>query len=119
LHTSAAGKALLAFLPDPELAQSLGRMTLKKLTPRTVTSKRVFEAHLRKIRRLGYSWERNEGEWGVGCVAAPVFGPRHDIVAAISLTGTTQQVSKNRVPALGALVKRYAESMSSRLGGRP
>jgi IclR family transcriptional regulator, KDG regulon repressor len=116
LHTSAVGKALLAFLPETELAHVLRQMTLKKLTPGTITSRDVLEQQLTKFRRLGYTWEINEGEWGVACVAAPVFGPRHEVVAAISLTGTTQQITKSRLPALGALVRRYAGSMSAQLG---
>lgn len=115
LHTSAVGKALLAFLPEAELARLLKQMTLKKLTPGTITSRDVLEQQLCRFRRLGYTWESNEGEWGVACVAAPVFGPRHEVVAAISLSGTTQQITKSRIPALGALVRRYAESMSAQL----
>ena len=116
LHTSAVGKALLAFLPDPELSRVLKQITLRRLTPRTITSKLVLDQQLRKFRRLGYAWESNEGEWGVACVAAPVFGPSHEVVAAISLTGTTQQITKSRIPALGALVRRYAENISTQLG---
>lgn len=118
-HTSAVGKALLAFLPDPELARVLKQMTLKKLTPHTIRSKRVLEKQLRMFRRLGYAWEQNEGELGLGCVAAPIYGPDHELTAAISLSGTTHQIAKAKIPALGAVVKRYAKQMSARLGDQP
>lgn len=116
LHTSAVGKALLAFLTEAEQARLLKQLTLKKLTPGTITSRDVLEQQLRKFRRLGYTSESNEGEWGVACVAAPVFGPRHEVVAAISLSGTTQQITKSRIPALGTLVRRYAQDISAQLG---
>ncbi len=51
-------------------------MTLKKLTPYTITSRRVLEKQLAGFRRVGYAWERNEGEMGLGCVAAPIFDSR-------------------------------------------
>jgi IclR family transcriptional regulator, KDG regulon repressor len=117
-HTSAAGKVLLAFLPKPELEKTLTQLKFKKLTPQTITSRPVLARQLATIVRTGYSWERNEGEMGLGCVAAPLFGPRHELVAAMSLTGTAHELSKARIPALGNLAKKYAFQMSARLGDR-
>jgi len=116
VHVSAVGKALLAFLPEVKLKQTLRKLTLKKMTLSTITSRLLFEKQLRSFRRLGYAWEQNEGEIGLGCVAAPVFGAHGEVVAAISLTGTTHQVSKEKIPALGTLVKQYAQQMSLRAG---
>jgi IclR family transcriptional regulator, KDG regulon repressor len=115
-HSSAVGKALLAFLPDSELHRLLRQMRLTKVTSRTLTSRRALEVHLRSFRRLGYTWEMEEGEMGVGCVAAPLYGPDGRVVAAASVTGTTNQIPKRRIPATGALVKRYGQLMSARLG---
>jgi DNA-binding IclR family transcriptional regulator len=116
VHISAVGKALLAFLPESELQHALQKLKLKKVTLSTIISKPLFEKQLRSFRRLGYTWEQNEGEIGLGCVAAPVFGAHREVVAAISLTGTTHQVSKDKIPALGVLVKQYAQQMSLRMG---
>lgn len=115
-HTSAAGKALLAFLPAPELQRTLKQMRLKKLTAHTITSPRVLARQLATFRRAGYTWERSEGEMGLGCVAAPIFGPHHLVVAALSLSGTTHQISMAKITALGKLVKKFARQMSARLG---
>ena len=117
-HTSAAGKVLLAFLPQPELEKTLAQMKFKKLTPQTIASRPVLARQLATIARTGYGWERNEGEMGLGCVAAPLFGPRRELVAALSLTGTVHQLSKAKIPALGNLAKKYALQMSARLGDR-
>jgi DNA-binding IclR family transcriptional regulator len=38
------------------------------------------------------------------------------VVAALSLTGTVQQVTKAKIPMLGNLARKYAREMSSRLG---
>jgi DNA-binding IclR family transcriptional regulator len=117
-HTAAVGKALLAFLPPAELERALKQMPLKKFTPQTITSRRVLAQQLASFRRAGFTWERNEGEMGLGCVAAPVFGSHHQVVAALSLSGTTHQISTARIPALGRLVRRYTQQMSARLGDR-
>jgi DNA-binding IclR family transcriptional regulator len=118
-HTSAAGKALLAFRPQAEIEELLSRMTLKKLTAHTITSKRELVKQLAGFRRLGYAWELNEGEMGLGCVSAPVFGADGKVVAAVSFSGTTMQIDADKIPSLGALVKQCAERMSKRSGYEP
>jgi DNA-binding IclR family transcriptional regulator len=116
-HCSAVGKALLAFLPDTDVRRALQQMNLHKMTPRTLTSRRALYTQLLSFRRMGYTWEMEEGEQGVACVAAPIFGQQGEVVAAVSVTGTIQQIPKNRVAATGAMVKRHAQLMSARLGG--
>jgi DNA-binding IclR family transcriptional regulator len=117
VHASAAGKALLAFLPSEERANVLAEVDLSAVTPLTITSVDALEAQFRKFRKVGYCWEIGEGEIGVACVAAPVFGPRQEVIAAISLVGSTQQITKANLGKLGLLVRRYGELMSAKLGG--
>jgi IclR family acetate operon transcriptional repressor len=118
LHASGVGKVLLAFLPEEELAQTLKYLPLSKITPYTVTGRQQLEKQLRQFRRLGYAWEISEGEPGVACVAAPIFGGGNEPLAAVSVTGTTHQISDDRIPALGLIVKKFGDSMSARLGAR-
>jgi IclR family transcriptional regulator, KDG regulon repressor len=115
-HASGVGKALLAFLDVEELRAKLGSFELKKLTPETIVSQAYIEKQFAKFRNLGYAWESNEGEIGVGCVAAPVFGPGLRVVAAASITGTASQITRSSIPNLGRLVKKYTTQMSKRLG---
>jgi IclR family transcriptional regulator, KDG regulon repressor len=118
-YCSGVGKALLAFLPPAERKKVLASLTFKKMTPETIVSKAALEKQLLKFQSLGYCWEMNEWESGVGCVAAPVFGPALQVIAAASVSGTTQQIDKRRIPSLGKMVMKYAGKMSSRLGGSP
>jgi len=115
-HCSAVGKALLAFLGDAELRTALQHLSLYKVTPRTISSRRALENQLRSFHRLGYTWEMEEGEMGVACVAAPLYGDRGQLVAAVSVAGTIQQIPKGRIKEVGAKVKRYGQMMSARLG---
>lgn len=116
LHTSAVGKALLAFLPEHERQELLDELPLTKLTARTITSKPELEKQFHLYRARGFAWEIDEGEVGVACVAAPIFGVQGRLVAAISLTGTTSQITRAKMKPLGALVTRYAEIISRHLG---
>ncbi|PRX95772.1 IclR family transcriptional regulator [Allonocardiopsis opalescens] len=69
-HCTAAGKAILAALPEPELAR---RYADRELTARTEASIAVWddlEAELVQIRRDGYAVNVEEGENGISAVSA-------------------------------------------------
>ena len=117
MHASAVGKALLAFLPNEERSRLLKNLELRAVTSHTITSADALEAQFLKFRRVGYCWEISEGEVGVACIAAPVFGPDKEVIAAISLVGNTQQITKANLRKLGLLVRRYGELISAKLGG--
>ena len=118
LHASGVGKVLLAFLPEEELSQTLKYLPLAKITQHTITVRQQLEKQLRQFRQLGYAWEMNEGEPGVACVAAPIFGDGEAMSAALSVTGTTHQIDETRVRVLGPLVRKFAATMSARLGSK-
>ena len=52
------------------------------------------------------------------CVAAPVFNGGGEVEAALNVTGTTQQVTKETLPRIIDLVKESARRISSQLGYR-
>ena len=118
LHASAVGKVLLAFLPEEELTNMLKYLPLNRLTAHTTTVRQQLEKQLRHFRRIGYGWEVNEGELGVACVAAPILGDGDLTMAAVSVTGTTHQITDDRIPSLGKLVKKFANAMSARVGAQ-
>lgn len=117
VHASAVGKALLAFLPDAERAGVMRQIDLRKMTPHTITSVDALEKQFRSFRRLGYCWEISEGEVGVACIAAPIFGPDREVIAAISVAGSAHQITKESLRRLGALVCSYGARMSAKLSG--
>lgn len=119
VHASAVGKALLAFLPEEECARVLEGVDLRAVTPHTITSTEALAVQFRNSRRVGYCSEISEGEIGVACVAAPVFGPGQEVIAALSLAGSTQQITKTNLKKMGLLVRRYGDLMSAKLGGSP
>ncbi len=114
-YSSGVGKVLLAYLQPQELKQKMTIMKLKPVTGKTIVSKTRLKNQLLKVRSLGFAWEIDEGEVGVGCVAAPVLGPAQQVMAAVSVTGTTPQI-KSRIASLGRVTKKYANQMSAAMG---
>lgn len=82
-HAGAAGKVLLAFMPEPERKAFLAR-PLAAFTARTLTDPRRLQTDLTRIRRLGWAFDKGEGLPSVLAYAAPVLDARGEVVAAIS-----------------------------------
>lgn len=91
-HSTALGKAILAFLPEDEVESILEQNPLIKMTPKTITHKvRLFE-HLATVRELGVVVDLEENLTGVVCVAAPIFDRMGRIVASISVSGPASRM---------------------------
>jgi DNA-binding IclR family transcriptional regulator len=83
LHAGAAGKTLLAHLPDDEVDRRL-RLTLGRYTPRTLTDPRPLRRELASIRRQGWAQDKGEFSRSIHAFAAPVLDRHGAIVAALS-----------------------------------
>src|SRR6266704_2619765 len=70
---------------------------LARRTPRTLTSRVAIMRELTAVPERGWAIDREEGNIGVSCVAAPVFGPSGDVAAALSVTGPSQLVRADRI----------------------
>ncbi|UOZ06963.1 IclR family transcriptional regulator [Amycolatopsis sp. WQ 127309] len=106
-HCSALGRAILAFSP-PAVVDKVIAAGLEAQTERTITTASGLKRELAAAADRGWSVEHEEGNVGVTCVGAPIFGPRGDVAAALSVTGpsellrTDRAVSAVRTAAAGA-----------------
>jgi DNA-binding IclR family transcriptional regulator len=116
LHSTAIGKALLAFLPEEEIDRILKTLPFPALTPKTITDAANFKKELARVRALGYSVNNEENEPETRALAAPIFGTDGRPIAAINLGATAVQMRSKDIPRLGPLVKEYALKMSKQLG---
>ena len=87
LHSTAVGKAILAFLPPDEQAATL-EAPLSEMTARTIQSTAVLRRQLADVQKKGYSLDRQETEDGVSCVGVPILDSHGYPVAALSLATT-------------------------------
>lgn len=118
LHSTSIGKAVLAGLPDGEVAAIIGRTGLAPHTTRTITDTGVLLSHLAEIRRRGYSVDDEENENGIRCVGAAVFDHTGAVMGGISVSGLAFDVD----PAddtLSAEVMAAARDVSLALGAPP
>src|SRR5262245_40346533 len=72
LHSTAAGKVLLASQSDPEARKLLGHGKLAAITPHTVTDPAAVITSLAKVRKQGFATVAEENIRGVLSVGAPI-----------------------------------------------
>lgn len=83
---SAIGRAIMAFLPQPEQDGIFDTSDLKKYTPKTVTDREALKKALAKIRSAGFAYCDQELIQGVRAIAAPIFDPDNFPIGALSVT---------------------------------
>jgi DNA-binding IclR family transcriptional regulator len=90
-NTCALGKAMVAFLPQPE-REALLEGELAMLTGHSVVDPAVLAGQLEEIRRLGYAQEDQESALGEAGIASPVFERSGQVAGAIGVVGSIERL---------------------------
>lgn len=112
LHAAATGKVLLAYQRRRLMYFALDQAGLPRQTPNTITDRSDLVADLGQVRRQGYATDFGEQELGVHCLAAPVLTSDGHILAALSLSGPSTRLSRQRVAKLVPDIKRVSSALS-------
>ncbi len=112
LHCTALGKTILAFGLVESTKPILAKKVFSRYTPKTLTSGDALAKELSRVRRLGYAVDDEEEELGARCVAVPIVHQGR-FTAALSLSGTVNQVPFRSLGTLVAQLKRCAHAISA------
>jgi len=74
-HTTALGRAIVAFLPHDKQVRLLAKAKLERRTPLTITDRKQLLSILERVAKDGYAIETDETDIGVTCIAAPILFP--------------------------------------------
>lgn len=96
LHATAAGKAILANLPDEEVREILDKNGLPALTANTITEEAELIDELEAIRERGYALNHEEHIQGLKAVAVAIIGADDDVVGAVSIAVPAHRMSEER-----------------------
>ncbi len=118
MHCTAVGKAILAHLPPAVAAEIIDRKGLPKHTDWTITDREAFFRELETVRQNGYALDLEENEYGIRCVAVPIFDYTGGVVAAISVSGPTIRMTDDRITLLTVRMRQIGKELSARLGYR-
>jgi DNA-binding IclR family transcriptional regulator len=117
LHASAAGKAVLAFLPRREQQEALKELGLPGFTDSTITDPKALSRELEEIRKAGVSYNHEEFHKGIKAVATPIFGGLGRVVGAIAAVGISVDLDEAQMQEYGELFLEASEEISFKLGG--
>jgi DNA-binding IclR family transcriptional regulator len=117
LYCTALGKAIATFLPESQVAAMISRRTLLPHNEMTIISHRRFWEELTATRQRGYAIDDEEYAIGYRCLGAAVLDASHMPVAAISLMGSTSQISYEMCSSLAGELTRAADRLSAAIQG--
>ena len=110
-HFVGCGKVLLAFQAESYVDAYINTVSFEPMTEYSLPNGDALRRELAIIKRQGYALDQEEGEYGLFCIAAPVFDSNGKAVAAISISGPTERMKRN-LEAKCALVVETAARLS-------
>jgi IclR family transcriptional regulator, pca regulon regulatory protein len=107
-YCSATGKALLAFVPRPDLDRLLDRIDL--------TDRSALLAELEQVRRTGLATNDEELESALRSIAAPVRSRSGEVVAAVNVAIPWSPAAMTELVAqLGPTIQATAQQIAARV----
>lgn len=110
LYATAAGRVLLAHQSQAYQDAYIKTAKFTALTPRTNTDPEVLRQQLAQVRAGGFWASSGESVPDSAAVAAPVFGPDGQILAALSLGAPSERMDANRDRYTQAVVRSAARA---------
>lgn len=114
-HANAFGKAVMAFMDEEELQQTMPEK-LPSFTDNTVTSLKSLKSELSEITKTGIAYDREEYLKGIFCIGAPVFDVLGKACAGVGMTGISSRFDSAAIKKLEHAVLLCAEKISSDIG---
>ncbi|HUL91571.1 MAG TPA: IclR family transcriptional regulator [Burkholderiales bacterium] len=115
VHSTAVGKALLAFQPEEEIARIIA-LGLPASAPNTVVDGKALRRELELVRARSYALDDEESEVGLRSIAAPIRNDSGNVIAAISIAGPVHRMTKKALLGWVRELVTAAEAVSQRLG---
>lgn len=119
LHASGVGKAILSGMAPEEAGERARALSFSTYTDKTIRNGVALIEDLGRARLRGFALDDEEHAVGLRCAAAPVFNEYGEPVAAVSVSGPQARIPDERLPMLGADVRRMALEVTAALGGHP
>src|SRR5690349_1877886 len=119
LHSTALGKAMLAFEPEDDQKTTLASLRLDRFAPHTITSLTRLKKELARVAQQGFAVDDEEAGMGSRCVGAPIFDSSGKVTAAVSVSGPITRVNREKMLAFAKAVRDGANLVSRKLGYLP
>jgi len=115
-HATATGKAILAWLPEMEIARVIAEKGLTSFTDRTITNIADLMEDLRHVRRNGYALDREEFQPGIVCVGSALRDHAGAVIGSIGCSMPDMRASDDLLETTRDAVRECAKLLSELLG---
>ena len=118
LYCTSVGKVLLAFIDEDKCVRLLKNIKFNKYTEYTITDCNLLLEELEKIRDNGYAVDNMEHEFGIRCIAAPIFDCNNICVASMSISGPSIRITPDKDEEYARMLMDTCSIISKELGYR-
>lgn len=116
VHSTTAGRVLLAFMEPEQARQLLSAIPLRAVTPHTITDRAKIEKIVARARVTGYATQRNETTPGLGTVAVPIFGAHQQAIGALGIAFPSHVELASDEAEIANQLHQSARTLSQRIG---
>jgi DNA-binding IclR family transcriptional regulator len=107
LYCTSIGKVILANMTEQEVEEYFDRMDIEQKTDNTITDLVEMKKALQVIRANRISYDIEELEKGLVCVASGIFNPEGELVAAIGISSPNGRVGMDTLEEMGNDIQKY------------
>ena len=116
MHCTGNGKLLLLNYSEEQIDTLIRCKGLPRFTENTITTKERLMEELEKIREADISYDNEECEAGVRCIACPIRDYTNTIVAGISVTGPVSRMDNETIRRFYGPLRETTAHISEILG---
>lgn len=115
-HTTGTGKAILAWLPDAEIARTIAQTGLPRFTDSTIGTLAELIEEFRHVRQNGYAIDNEEFQPGVVGIGAAIRNMTGAVIGAVGCLIPKMRAEKGYTSRMINEVKNCSNGISERLG---
>ena len=115
IHCTSEGLAIMAFQKQ-KMINSYLKNTFYSYTEFTLTDPKQLREEMSKIRKKGYAITPNQFYKGFVGIAAPIYDHNENVVASVSIIGSTQRITEDKFPLFIEKIKTAGSQISELLG---
>lgn len=116
LHCTGVGKVLLSYASQSYQEKFLKQAPFARYTRNTITTASGLRREIAKISKQSFALDDQEEELDVRCLAVPVFSVRDEFIAALSVSGSIDQLQDEWLPTGIDLLQKTARQIGSHFG---
>lgn len=114
-NCTAVGKVLLAGMTSEEIEALYDGGAFEKRTENSILDADTMHGEVEKVRERGWARDREEFDYGAGCVAAPIYDHEGRIVAALTVSGPSERINRD-LDRIIEMTKSRSEEVSKEMG---